>query len=91
MAIAIVSIKKIPRIKCLCMWNRYKDTIQKITSIQASEIIDTRLPLGLFYYQQNKMYIGIDNTTGNAWTETFKTYRKCKRWLCNPATVADEL
>lgn len=62
--------------------------IQEITSEQASIIIDTRQPRGLFYLLDNSVYVGIDNSTGDAWTEEFPNPRQCKEWLTNPALLA---
>ncbi len=60
--------------------------IQKISSEQASEIIDKRVPLGLFCLEGTladgtPVWVGIDNTTGDAWTEDFKSKAACTRWL----------
>ena len=40
--------------------------IREITSAEAETIIDTRKPLGLFYLEENAVYVGIDNNTGDA-------------------------
>ena len=63
--------------------------IQKISYTQAERIIDTRCPLGLFYVLKAGTYIGIDNSNGQAWTEDFPSFRKCKRWLSNPNIEAE--
>lgn len=55
--------------------------LQEITKEEASEIIETRIPIGRFYLIENGLYIGIDNETGDAWTEQFKTIEECFRWL----------
>lgn len=62
--------------------------IKETTSEQASVIIDTRQPLGLFYLLDNSIYVGIDNSTGDAWTEEFSNLRQCKKWLQNPSLLA---
>lgn len=62
--------------------------IKEITSDQASVVIDTRKPFGLFYLLDDDIYIGIDNSTGDAWMEEFSNLRQCKEWLRNPALVA---
>lgn len=62
--------------------------IKEITSDQASLVIDTREPFGLFYLLDDDVYIGIDNSTGDAWTEEFSNLRQCKEWLRNPALLA---
>lgn len=55
--------------------------IKKVTNNEASEIIETREPKGLFYTIENGSYVGIDNSDGDAWTEEFKSLSPCKRWL----------
>lgn len=64
-------------------WKRSKAVVSKITPEQAEGIIETRQPLGLFYFrcQKDRFYVGIDNSTGDAWTEAFTTFRKCRRWF----------
>ena len=64
--------------------------IKKISDEQAGRIIDTRYPLGLFYVLKAGVYIGIDNSNGEAWTEEFSDLRKCKRWLSNPNIEVEE-
>ena len=65
--------------------------IKKITSERAGRIINKRYPLGLFYVLDGGVYVGIDNTTGDAWTEEFPNLRICKRWLSNPNSIAKEI
>jgi len=59
--------------------------IFKVPSEEADRIIDTREPLGLFYTisERNgkKVYVGIDNSSGDAWCEDFKSLSGCKSWL----------
>lgn len=62
--------------------------IKEIDSSYAKTIIDTRQPLGLFYLLDNGVYVGIDNSTGNAWTEEFTSVYQCKEWLINPSLLA---
>jgi len=61
--------------------------IKKITSEEADKIIETREPRGLFYtisqVEGKRVYVGIDNRDGDAWTEDFKSLGACKRWLMN--------
>lgn len=38
-------------------------------------------PRGRYYLQDGDKWVGIDNSTGEAWTEEFPTKRKCLRWL----------
>lgn len=55
--------------------------ITKASNAEADKIIDTRAPLGLFYTISDGVYVGIDNRTGDAWVEDFKSLGTCKRWL----------
>ena len=66
--------------------------IRRITSRQAQDIVTPEeqsgnmlspsfSPLGLFYAKEDGVYVGIDNSTGHAWTEEFKRRSKCLRWL----------
>lgn len=55
--------------------------IRMITKAEADDIIATREPRGLFYLDTGKSFIGIDNSTGYAWTEEFDTLPKCRAWL----------
>lgn len=60
-------------------------TIKKISRQEASEIIESFKPRGLFYtidtYKGKNVYVGIDNLYGDCWTEDFKSLSSCKRWL----------
>lgn len=60
-----------------------KDTykIQRITKIEASNIIKNYAPEGLFMIEENGHYIGIDNSTGECWVEEFITKDLCIKWL----------
>lgn len=55
--------------------------IREIMPSDAESIIDTRQPLGLFYCKEGTVYVGIDNTDGDAWTEDFKALNACIKWL----------
>lgn len=55
--------------------------VKEITQAQAIEIIETRQPLGMFYHKEDGIYVGIDNTDGQAWTEEFPTIDECISWL----------
>lgn len=54
---------------------------REITSEESAEIIVSREPRGLFYLQDGDIFVGIDNTTGEAWTEDFASLDKCLAWL----------
>lgn len=55
----------------------------KIREIKDTDaLFATFEPRGLFYKTVNKsLYIGIDNLTGDAWTEEFNTLENCVKWL----------
>lgn len=70
--------------------NRAK--IIKITPQQAHELVKPSCEhgsggrpaygsSGLYYTKENGIHIGIDNSTGHAWVEEFKSRRKCLKWL----------
>lgn len=56
------------------------DEIKKITSEEISQIIDTRKPLGKFYLIDRGIYVGIDNSSGDAWTEEFDSFEAMIKW-----------
>lgn len=63
---------------------------QKVTPEAMSQVISEREPRGLFYRKAGRrIYVGVDNTTGDAWTEEFRSLRQCKRWLRNPNLDAE--
>lgn len=33
------------------------------------------------FKEDEDLFIGVDNSTGHAWTEEFDSFDKCKRWL----------
>ena len=60
--------------------------IKMISVEEAQNIIDSRTPKGLFFlYEQSRdgrdIVTGIDNLTGDAWTENFATLIECLDWL----------
>lgn len=55
--------------------------IKSITQQEATQIIMERTPRGLFLQEDKGKYIGIDNQTGDAWTEEFNSQAACVDWL----------
>lgn len=55
--------------------------IKQVTIKELVSIIDTRQPRGLFYYNPDKLYLGCDNTNGDAWVEEFNNKEDCIAWL----------
>jgi hypothetical protein len=65
--------------------------IEKVTPEAMASIIDTRQPRGLFYRTAgHRLYVGVDNATGDAWTEDFRSRRQCLRWLRTPGLDAED-
>lgn len=55
--------------------------IKEVSKEEISKIIDTREPKGLFWHKDKNLYVGVDNTTGEAWTEEFKEFKDCENFL----------
>jgi len=57
--------------------------IRKATPKFADEIIANRKPEGLYWYIDEKdgFYIGIDNSVGEAFVESFASKQECFKWL----------
>ena len=53
------------------------DGIQRVCQEFANQIIETRQPIGYFYTFAAGIYTGIDNGTGDAWTEDFNSCEEC--------------
>lgn len=53
----------------------------EVSVSKLNEIIESRQPAGVFYANDNGIYIGVDNRTGDAWTEDFHTKNECLLWL----------
>ena len=63
-------------------------TVQKISQEDARRLLNScdgtggrYEPLGLFYLEEREKFVGIDNSTGDAWTEEFLDKESCLRWL----------
>ncbi|MDU7338595.1 MAG: ASCH/PUA domain-containing protein [Clostridium sp.] len=55
--------------------------ITNVSKQEASKIIARYSPRGLFWCIDGSKFIGIDNSTGDAWTEEFETFKQCESWL----------
>ena len=66
------------------------DEICGVSKERLGKIIDTRQPIGLFYTVENGVFVGVDNLTGDAWTEEFHDYWTCRQWLLGCFEVWDE-
>ena len=54
---------------------------KKVSREEARKIITNRAPLGKFYEVDKERFVGIDNSTGDAWVEEFTTKQECIDWL----------
>lgn len=63
--------------------------IETVPIERLNEIIVTRHPRGLFLSREKRrgrqrgMFIAVDNSTGDAWTEEFKSWILAEKWLTN--------
>lgn len=71
------------------MWVMYSKNIIQVCRKEASEIIETRKPLGKFICTEGDSFIGIDNSTGDAWTEKFIALELCLKWLNDEIEMSD--
>ncbi len=55
--------------------------ITKINQFEAERVITSRKPIGKFLVTQDGCFTGIDNSTGDAWTEDFNDRDGCIGWL----------
>lgn len=56
-------------------WYKY------VSQEQANKIIETREPRGKFVQDTGIEFVGIDNSTGDAWVEEFPDLTECLKWL----------
>lgn len=72
-----------PDIKTAPRWcpRKIASEPREISQEDADGIIERRHPYGLFFLKDGGVYVGIDNSDGNAWTEEFSLKRKCLEWL----------
>lgn len=60
----------------------FNDTIEEVGRAKAKNIITNRHPYGKYWLLDvSGVYIGIDNSAGDAWTEEFGTKEECLAWL----------
>ena len=55
--------------------------IQRVSSGILGQVIDHRIPSGLFLTKEGRKWVAVDNTTGDAWTEEFSRKHQAVRWL----------
>ena len=57
------------------------------------EILDKNafaVPIGRFIYQSDGLFVGIDNSGGDAWVEKFQTEAECLLWLSREKESDDD-
>jgi len=57
--------------------------IQRVSLKNLDRVITRREPCGCFLSRENHMWIAVDNSTGDAWTEEFQSKRQAVRWHGN--------
>lgn len=63
--------------------------VYEVSDADAIKIIEDRIPLGLFFCrdtvgtEKKSVFVGIDNSGGEAWTEDFTNFEDCQSWLFN--------
>ena len=80
---------------------KYKETrlegIELIDKQKADEILSSDCtsskyePLGSFYYKSDDLYVGIDNSNGDAFVEEFDNVDDCIDWLNGRFEILDYL
>lgn len=55
--------------------------IHRVSSEFLGQVIERRTPSGLFLTKEGRIWVAVDNTTGDAWTEEFSRKRQAVRWL----------
>ena len=61
--------------------------IKFVSKKKINKIISHRKPLGLFYSKQNRVFIAVDNSTGDAFTEQFTNSLDCRQFLIGKIDV----
>ncbi len=46
-----------------------------------TDVIETRHPLGLFLCREDRYWVAVDNSDGDAWTEDFRWKFRAIQWL----------
>ena len=65
--------------------------IKEVSEEKADKIIETRKPEGLFFLMEGDKIIGIDNSTGDAWTEEFTNMKDFLNWVTGSYEVTIKL
>ena len=65
--------------------------IQRVPIWQIRKIIEYRHPNGYFLSQSGSLWVAVDNSTGDAWTEDFDSKYQAIHWLRGDFEVGDLL
>lgn len=66
----------------------------KVTVEKLNEVIENmkdESQYGKFYAQDGNVWVAVDNSTGNAWTEEFSSEENAKRWLKDTSLTPDDI
>lgn len=55
--------------------------IKKVCKKLANDIIESKMPTGKFWYEDNGLFVGVDNAHSCAFVETFADKNECIKWL----------
>ena len=61
--------------------NAIYGTLKKVSGKELDSIIDRREPAGRFYCKEGRVWVAVDNSTGDAWTEEFPSLAAAMAWL----------
>ena len=64
--------------------------LKRVSGKKLLSIIDTREPIGLFYCKEGNIWVAVDNSTGDAWTEEFYYESLARDWLVGAIKSAPE-
>lgn len=64
--------------------------LKEVYGAELRSIIDTREPIGLFYCRVGRVWVAVDNSTGDAWTEDFPSESSARTWLLGATKSAPE-
>ena len=65
--------------------------IKRVSPKKLTDIIELRTPLGLFLTKEGRIWVAVDNTTEDAWTEEFSCKRQAVHWLRGKFEVSDQV
>lgn len=63
------------------VWIVENDGIRKVSPDYALNILETCKPAGLFWFEEDGGYYGINSLIAPPWIDEFKTKKDCLEWL----------